>query len=67
MDILMSVGRALTIAVAVASVLGFTDKEQDKLRSYVNLHAKQWVAAQKRENEVEAMIKSEASRISKGS
>ena len=66
MDILMSIGKALTMAVAAASMLGLTDSENDRLRSYVNLHAKQWVAAQKRESEVEAMIKSEASRISKG-
>ncbi len=55
----------MKIAFAVISLFSFNDMQKNEINSYVKDNMYTWISQRKHENEVEAMIKSEASRISR--
>lgn len=58
-------GTILKIALAVISLFGFNDMQKNEINNYVKNNMYTWISQRKNEDEIETMIKIEASRISR--
>ena len=58
-------GKILAICATVISMFSLSDLQAAEVKTYVKNNMYSWVAQRKQEADVEAMIKSEASRVSR--